>query len=90
MDPGFFFQGKEGVQMYDTYLFFVIFRMPSLIYYRSLLNIQNILQRTIDADSEKSSIKQKKKSSDVFPWNAIYYGNGSKYKDTESFISEKL
>lgn len=42
--------------MYDTYLFFVIFRMPSLIYYRSLLNIQNILQRTIDADSEKSSI----------------------------------
>lgn len=53
---GFFFQGKEGVQMYDTYLFFVIFRMPSLIYYRSLLNIQNILQRTIDADSEKSSI----------------------------------
>lgn len=56
MDPGFFFQGKEGVQMYDTLLFFVIFRMPSLIYYRSLLNIQNILQRTIDADSEKSSI----------------------------------
>lgn len=42
--------------MYDTLLFFVIFRMPSLIYYRSLLNIQNILQRTIDADSEKSSI----------------------------------
>lgn len=34
--------------------------MPSLIYYRSLLNIQNILQRTIDADSEKSSIKYKK------------------------------
>lgn len=30
------------------------------------------------------------KPSDVFPWNAIYYGNGSKYKDTESFISEKL
>lgn len=56
MDLGFFFKGKEGVQMYDTLLFFVIFRMPSLIYYRSLLNIQNILQRTIDADSEKSSI----------------------------------
>lgn len=88
---GFFFSGKGGGP--NVWYLFILRDIPNAEF--NLLSksskYTNILQRTIDADSEKSSIKQnKKKSSDVFPWNAIYYGNGSKYKDTESFISEKL
>lgn len=90
MDPGFFFSGKGGGP--NVWYLIILRDIPNAEF--NLLSKSSKYTKHFTKDywcwfREKFD-KIKKKSSDVFPWNAIYCGNGSKYKDTESFISEKL
>lgn len=82
MDPGFFFSGKGGGP--NVWYLFILRDIPNAEF--------NLLSYTKHLTKDYWCWFREKfdKPSDVFPWNAIYYGNGSKYKDTESFISDKL